>query len=151
MHYSHMSKILIAAIQENEKGWIGVDFDGTLAVYKEFVSSTHTGNPIQPMVEFVKRLIANGVTVKIFSARACKEAAEFNSTEDVSAEEILKSAIAAVQDWCILHIGKKLEVTNIKTYTCIGLIDDRSVSVERNTGKILVNPDYLPEILKEVF
>ena len=37
------------------RGWIGVDFDGTLAQYGTWVSPTHCGKPIAPMVERVQR------------------------------------------------------------------------------------------------
>src|SRR6266481_4232300 len=55
--------------------WVGIDFDGTLSRND---NPTHSpppyphGEPIPEMVELAKSLIRAGVTVKIFSARACE-------------------------------------------------------------------------------
>ena len=35
-------------------GWIGVDLDGTLAIYTGWKGCDHVGEPIPPMVERVK-------------------------------------------------------------------------------------------------
>jgi len=43
-------------------GWIGVDLDGTLAHYEGFKGAQHIGEPISPMVERVKRWLAEGKT-----------------------------------------------------------------------------------------
>ena len=49
------------------RGWIGVDLDGTLAEYHGWNGSI--GKPIAPMVDRVKRWLAEGVEVRIMTAR----------------------------------------------------------------------------------
>jgi len=105
--------------------WIGVDLDGTLAIWEptDNYDPTIIGNPIQPMVDRVKNWLANGIEVRIFTARV---------TEDGYRNiELVRSAI---QDWCEIHLGQRLKVTNIKDYGLIKLWDDRAVGVIPNTG-----------------
>src|SRR3974377_1527008 len=55
--------------------WIGVDLDGTLSrddAEGHFLPPYPLGEPIPEMIAMVKSLLAAGVTVKIFSARACE-------------------------------------------------------------------------------
>lgn len=52
-------------------GWIGVDLDGTLAHYAGWVGPDHIGEPIPAMLARVQQWIAEGRTVKIFTARCC--------------------------------------------------------------------------------
>lgn len=107
-------------------GWIGVDFDGTLATYGKWQGHAHAGEPIAPMVERVKRWPADGYEVRIMTARmSCADPAE---AVQVSAR------IAA---WCKKHIGQPLQATCTKDYDMIELWDDRAVSVEMNTGRQL--------------
>lgn len=103
------------------KGWIAVDFDGTLATY----AGNHTvmGNPIVPMVNRVKNWLAKGQEVKIFTARVSFKNDEKN-------EAITK----AIQDWCVTHIGQSLPVTCVKDYNCIQIWDDKAIRVIKNTG-----------------
>jgi hypothetical protein len=52
------------------KGWIGVDLDGTLAHYAGWRGSMHVGPPIVPMLDRVKRWLAEGTyDIRIFTAR----------------------------------------------------------------------------------
>lgn len=103
-------------------GWIGVDLDGTLATYNRWVSVDHIGEPIAPMVERVKQWLSQGKEVRIFTARVFMDDG---------------TAVAAIERWCEEHIGQKLPVTNVKDYGMIELWDDRAVSVEANTGRVI--------------
>jgi hypothetical protein len=106
--------------------WIGIDLDGTLAEYNGWQGSDHIGKPIEKMVEFVKKLIAEGNKVKIFTARA-----------------YLSEQIPPVKEW-LLNVGLgDLEVTNVKDLAMIMLYDDRCQQVVPNTGNIVKNY-YLP-------
>jgi hypothetical protein len=49
--------------------WIGVDLDGTLAMYNGWVDETHIGEPVPAMALRVRAWLAKGHTVKIFTAR----------------------------------------------------------------------------------
>ena len=99
------------------KGWIGVDFDGTLAHYDHWRGSKHVGVPIPKMVNRVKRWLADGRQVKIFTARA--------SDAD---------AIEGINTFCIEQFGKVLPITDRKDKSMVQLWDDRAVGVVKNTG-----------------
>ena len=109
-------------------GWIGVDLDGTLAHYGEWIGPHHIGEPIQPMVERVKRWLSEGRDVRIFTARV----AECNPR--VVAQG-LDETVNTIRAWCEKHIGQRLPVTNLKDYGMVELWDDRAVQVEPNTGR----------------
>lgn len=105
------------------KGWIGVDFDKTLAKYESWEKNAHTlGHPILPMVERVKRWLARGIEVRVFTARAAH-----NSLRRELDIELIKQ-------WCRVHIGQELEVTAEKDFNMIELWDDRAVRVDDNLG-----------------
>lgn len=106
--------------------WIGVDLDGTLAHYDGWKGETHIGAPIKPMVARVEQWLKEGKKVKIFTAR-------------LDARNDHRTVKRAIWKWCYEHIGVVLEVTNTKDFGMIELWDDRAVSVEPNTGKVLTN------------
>lgn len=99
-------------------GWIGVDLDGTLA---EYHGSRRIGPPIIPMLNRVKAWLAIGQQVKIVTARAADP-----------------EAIPLIQDWLQQQGLPRLQVTDKKDFAMLELWDDRCVTVEFNTGKILV-------------
>lgn len=103
-------------------GWIGVDLDGTLAVYEKWAGPEHIGEPIAPMVERVRRWLTEGREVRIVTARVSHNGEEARMTE---------AAIArlAIRDWCVRHIGKALKIVCEKDYGMIELWDDRAVQV----------------------
>jgi len=98
-------------------GWIGVDLDGTLAHYDGWKGPEHIGEPIPVMLERVKKTIASGITVKIFTARCC-----------------VPEQVSFVKAWLSKQGLGDLEVTNVKDFGMIELWDDRCVSIETNTG-----------------
>lgn len=100
--------------------WNGVDLDGTLAEYDGFKGVDVIGAPIPKMVNRVKRWLAAGKKVKIFTARA-------------SGKDSAK-AIKAIKAWCKEHIGEELEVTCEKDRHMEELWDDRAVRVKKNEG-----------------
>jgi hypothetical protein len=108
-------------------GWIGVDLDGTLANYEGWQGASHIGEPIKPMVDRVKRWLADGKTVKIFTARMHGHGMPLigGGVED---------AKTPIEQWCLKHIGQVLEVTNFKDFGMIELWDDRCVQVVSNMG-----------------
>lgn len=105
----------------HEGSWIGVDLDGTLAHYDGWKGVSHIGEPIPAMVERVKRWCAEGKEVRIFTARAYNDL----------------SALKWIYAWCEKHLGQRLRVTCEKDLKMYELWDDRSVCVERNTGRVL--------------
>jgi hypothetical protein len=111
-----------------KKGWIGVDLDGTLATYDGWHGETHIGAPVPAMVERVKRWLAEGREVRVFTARA--------STKDIDEWFAIQNAVSA---WTHEHVGEGLAMTHEKDFDMIELWDDRAVAVEPNTGRAL-NP-----------
>lgn len=103
-------------------GWIGVDLDGTLAHYDYWRGHTHIGEPIPAMVNRVLGWLAEGIEVRIFTARL----------SDPSYGQPYITHI--VTEWCLEHLGVVLQVTNIKTFDMIELWDDDCVQLEPNTG-----------------
>lgn len=107
-------------------GWIGVDFDGTLAKFSP--SWPAGGEPVQSMVERVKEWHANGQEVRLLTARAGEI-------------EIHRPILEA---WMQKHLGFVLAITNRKDYNMIALYDDLAIAVKRDCGIILggVEPDW---------
>ena len=103
------------------KSWIGVDLDGTLSYYPHLLA---IGRPIEPMADMVKAWIADGIEVRIFTARA-------------SAPEPLRSKMVKdIEEWCLEHLGKVLPVTCSKDFQCAAIYDDIAHHVDHNTGRI---------------
>lgn len=108
----------------NDNGWVGIDLDGTLAVYDGWHGVEHIGEPIPVILKYVRELLHQGVEVRIFTARVQEGA----------------RAIMAIEKWCLEHIGQVLPITNVKDMDMVFLVDDRAVSVQANTGVFLVEP-----------
>jgi hypothetical protein len=104
--------------REHGKGWIGVDFDSTLAHYTGYKGPDHVGEPIKPMVDRVKKWLKAGKDVRIFTARDAK-------------------SYPAIRRFCMENFGKTLKITKTKDRFMEVLYDDRAVQVEPNTGKII--------------
>jgi hypothetical protein len=105
------------------KGHILVDFDRTLAEYSSWEEQgAKLGSPIQPMVERVKRWLAAGKEVRIFTARA-----SFSNPRMVE-------DMTAIRKWCEVFLGKALTVTNEKDFNSEAIWDDIAMTVEANTG-----------------
>jgi hypothetical protein len=97
---------------------IAVDLDGTLAEHTDApFDPEHVGEPIPAMVARVKRWIAEGKQVIIFTARASEP-----------------RHIPPIRRWLKEQGLGGLKVTNRKTPDIVQLWDDRAVRVERNTG-----------------
>lgn len=110
-------------------GWIGVDLDSTLAEYDVWRGIEHIGKPIPAMVERVRRWIAEGHTVKIFTARV---------SHGVRTPNEAMLAKLYIQQWLTDVAGlPALEVTNIKDAGMFELWDDRCIQVMPNTGEPL--------------
>lgn len=103
-------------------GWIGVDLDQTLAQYDGWKGAGHIGEALAPMKSIVQRALADGVEVRILTARADPSRPEYNTV------------VWAIEEWCKQHFGRPLKVTNTKDFSMWMLFDDRAVSVEANTG-----------------
>lgn len=110
--------------------WIGVDLDGTLAQYDSFQGLLHIGDPVPEMVLRVKRWLAEGRRVKVFTARVGKL-----SPANLEAGTDVEEVRTFIMQWCSAHVGNALEVTNEKDFGMVELWDDRAVRVMKNQGK----------------
>ncbi len=111
-------------------GWIGVDLDGTLAVYDQWRGATHIGDPIPLMVERVRKWLADGRDVRIFTARVSSDGSFQRDHEAAAARD-------AIDTWAETHLWRAIPVTNVKDYEMWELWDDRAVQVEANTGRAI--------------
>jgi hypothetical protein len=104
-------------------GWIGVDLDGTLAIYEGWKGADHIGAPVPRMLARVRAWLETGRTVKIFTARVA------------IAEPERSTAIRVIHEWLEKHGLPRLDITNVKDLTMVELWDDRAVGVIANTGE----------------
>jgi hypothetical protein len=115
------------------KHHILVDFDGTLSTWHSPVSWHDDwraiGEPIPLMVSRVKKWLAEGEDVRIFTARMDG----YHPKGRVPVRLIRQ----LIQAWCLVHIGVVLPVTNRKSYWCKAIYDDRAFQVERDTGRVM--------------
>jgi hypothetical protein len=49
-------------------------------------------------------------------------------------------AADAIEAWCLLNVGQVLPITHEKDFGMIELWDDRAVTVEENTGRVICHP-----------
>jgi len=115
-------------VRRKPSGWIGVDLDGTLAHYDHWRGPEHIGEPVPAMLARVKRWLADGLEVRIFTARA------YCPPGDQARLEETKLVHHAICEWCRKHLGQTLPITCTKDFAMIELWDDRAVQVLPNTG-----------------
>jgi hypothetical protein len=116
------------------KFWIGVDLDSTLAYYDGWRGPDHIGAPIPVMVERVKHWLAEGVDVRIFTARVWCDPAQFDWAGERGRTQESYDAQQLIEAWCVEHIGQILPITCMKDFGMIELWDDRCVRVIPNEG-----------------
>jgi hypothetical protein len=103
--------------------WIGVDLDGTLAIWLGW--SVGIGGPVPRMVARVLAALAAGIEVRIFTARVWPGG---------QSAEALAEQIALVQAWSQEHLGVVLPITCEKDWKMYQLWDDRCRQVIENEG-----------------
>jgi hypothetical protein len=119
-----------------DRGWIGVDLDGTLAEYHGWPADGGIGPPIPEMLNRVKQWVHRmihheDIAVRIMTARVCPVGRQ---SPDECADQERK-----IRAWCLEHIGVELPVTYSKDFQMITLYDDRCIQVEHNTGRLVVD------------
>jgi hypothetical protein len=112
--------LLVKRGRKSSKCWIGVDLDGTLAELQGFNGMKKVGKPIPLMVERVKGWVAEGLTVKIFTARVSCVGYDEQAIRKFFREN---------------GLPENLEITNVKDMWMSALWDDIAVQVEPNTGR----------------
>lgn len=116
-------------------GWIGVDFDGTLAKYDGW-SASELGEPVPLMLERVRQWLCAGIDVRIVTARVA-QSGRTNAIGQIDDAAFVETQRTLIQDWTEKHLGVRLPVTASKDLAMIELWDDRAVAVEFNTGRRL--------------
>lgn len=104
-----------------------VDLDGTLAHFEKWDGPTVIGKPIPKMVQKVKKWLAQGDKITIFTSRIYPDG-KFTQPEECEA------AKNEVENWCVRFLGVKLDVTYQKGVFDI-LYDDRAEHIVLNTGE----------------
>jgi len=100
------------------EGWVGFDLDGTLAHYTNWAEQGNAiGAPIPRMIDLLKKTLADGYEVRIFTAR--------------KGQDIL------IHQWLARQGLPPLEVTDRKDPMCVRIYDDRAVQVIRNEGALV--------------
>lgn len=122
------------------EGWIGVDLDGTLAIYNGWKPDDSIGEPIPLMIERVKGWIKEDKKVKIVTARVCISNEYSLESEKSATVSFSLTQTKLIRKWCKEHIGRVLPVTCQKDFNMIELWDDRVVRVKTNTGEIDLCP-----------
>jgi hypothetical protein len=137
--------------------WIGIDLDGTLATYDDWTRWDVFGKPIPLMIERVKRWLAEGKEVRIFTARVAGTVERCLVTGEVVTVPMM---IAAIHQWLAEQGLPPLRVTATKDHEMRELWDDRCVQVVPNTGRTLAEEHaaelsalagkaYRPEAVRE--
>lgn len=116
---------LEAAASDDGKPWIGVDLDGTLARYGRWKGFEHIGKPVPGMKARVLEWIEQGLTVKIFTARAS-----------------VPQGIEPVKKWLVENGFPELEVTCVKDFHMVELWDDRAIQVVANSGSPVISARF---------
>lgn len=119
-----------AQVSEN-KGWVGVDLDGTLAKYTGQLYDV--GEPIPGMVERVKQMIADGKDVRIMTARVAPVPGKFGFGGDLA---FIAAQQRLISLWCQQNLGKVLPITASKDFQMVELWDDLARRVIYNTGVV---------------
>jgi len=98
-----------------------IGLDGVLAYYERWGNEGDIGEPINDMKNKILKWINNGITIKIFTARAYKE-----------------ESINHIRKWLLLNgLPPTLEITNIKGTDCDLILDNKAREVIHNTGMII--------------
>ena len=148
---------------ETGKGWYGFDLDGTLAKYYKWEGFDHIGEPIEPMVDLIRRMHDEGKVVKILTARVSPRAnTEYKVREKCAPPDYVATAdfsgLSAdaktwvenmylcldtwgarefVIDWCLRNLGFLPEITHEKDHLMLELYDDRVKQVVPNEGLLV--------------
>ncbi len=117
----------------SDMGWIGVDLDGALAEHQGWDGGI--GKPIAPMVERVKRWLAEGVEVRIMTARVSARGGYSSESMRSADSAFVAEQRVQIQEWCLEHLGAVIPVTHEKDFRMVELWDDRAVQVISNTGR----------------
>jgi hypothetical protein len=120
---------------KNPDAWVGFDLDGTLANDEpgQAYDPLRIGEPIPRTVQRARDLLADGMNIRIVTARAMPK-----GNKQIPQFEV----IYAIEQWCLTHLGQIVPVVACKDYDMLALYDDRAIQVERNTGELSTEIAY---------
>lgn len=119
----------IPDVEKTKGGWIGVDLDKTIATKQGPEGPSTIGAPIPAMIDRVKKMLAEGKDVRVFTARISGPNQETERK--------------AINTFCQANFGRKLPMTDKKDDHMLEMYDDRARQVEPNTGQIVGDkPDF---------
>lgn len=118
-------------------GWIGVDLDGTIAFYDGWTKWDEFGAPIPAMVDRIKAWLADGVEVRVVTARIGIDDSIVHTCYKTGERFSNMQMKYAIANWTEKHIGQRLRAQCYKDLGMLQLWDDRAVGVVANTGQTL--------------
>lgn len=123
-------------------GYYAFDLDGTLAVYDKWRGVDHIGKPIPDMVNRVKKLLAEGKDVRIFTARVWpigikQEVTGLYPQEYVQRTKEANIAMTYIVNWVLQTFGRDIPIQCWKDFAMLELYDDRAKQVIPNTGELI--------------
>lgn len=116
-------------------GYVAFDLDGTLAAHLKGGGVASVGAPILPMLELLKRRLAQGYEVRIVTARIMLGPGYQRKLWNSKQTKLIHTFLAE-------HDIPPLSVQCHKCFSMLCIYDDRAVAVEKGTGKLL-SPDPL--------
>lgn len=126
------------------KGWYGFDLDGTLAKYDGWKGIDHIGEPVEPMVDLIKKMHDEGKVVKILTARIAPHKLEdgtigesYITIPDGEGGAKRNYAHHFINDWCHFNLGFIPEIVYQKDHLMLELYDDRVKQVVPNKGLLV--------------
>lgn len=126
------------------EGWYGFDLDGTLAKYDGWKGIDHIGEPVEPMVDLIKKMHDEGKVVKILTARIAPHKLEdgtigesYITIPDGEGGAKRNYAHHFINDWCHFNLGFIPEIVYQKDHLMLELYDDRVKQVVPNKGLLI--------------
>lgn len=122
--------------------YIAFDLDGTLAKHRRADGSSidysrEIGEPVPAMVELAKKYLAEGVEIRIVTARMSQE------WGDADAQRAMIGA------WCREHLGITPVIQAHKSGGMICLYDDLAIGVVADTGILLHEHEVMVAVAYE--
>lgn len=114
---------------EDEK-WIGVDFDGTLAVdIGPHQEDPREQPPVELMLKRVQDWLAEGKDVRLVTARVTH-----GDLPPGEVPEMDQQQVEWLEEWMTKYLGQTIPIQFWKDHNMKEFWDDRAVQVFKNTG-----------------
>lgn len=126
-------------IVNKDLGWIGFDLDGTLVAHgsnDDVINHRINGEPIAEIVQLIHKHKAEGLEIKIFTARVSLGCGYDMSNAPINRIVFAKQAREAIQAYCLIYFGEIFDITCEKDFNCVRIYDDRARHILCDTGKV---------------